>query len=87
MAEAGYPDIDTHLWSGLFVLAGTPAPIVDKLTKEIGRALADPSVQAGLKKMAVTPGGPTGAAFAKLIDADIVKFGDVVSAAKLTFPQ
>jgi len=87
MAEAGFPDIDTHLWSGFFVPAGTPAPIVDKLTKEIGRALADPSVQAGLKKMAVTPGGPTGAAFAKQIDADIVKFGDVVSAAKLTFPQ
>ena len=87
MAEAGYPDIDTHLWSGFFVPAGTPAPIVDKLTREIGRALADPAVQAGLKKMAVTPGGPTGAAFAKQIDADIVKFGDVVSAAKLTFPQ
>jgi tripartite-type tricarboxylate transporter receptor subunit TctC len=87
MAEAGFQDIDTHLWSGFFVPAGTPAPIVDKLTQEIGRALADPAVQAGLKKMAVTPGGPTGAAFAKQIDADIVKFGDVVSAAKLTFPQ
>ena len=87
MAEAGYPEVNTHLWSGFFVPTGTPQPVVDKLTKEIGRALADPSVQAGLKKMAVTPGGPTGAAFAKQIDADIVKFGDVVSAAKLTFPQ
>jgi tripartite-type tricarboxylate transporter receptor subunit TctC len=87
MAEAGYPEVDTHLWSGFFVPAGTPAPIVDKLTQEIGRALADPGVQAGLKKMAVTPGGPTGAAFKKVIDADIVTFGDVVKAAKLTFPQ
>ena len=67
--------------------AGTPAPIVDKLTKELGRALADPGVQDGLKKMAVTPGGPTGDAFEKLIDADIKTFGDVVTAAKLTFPQ
>jgi tripartite-type tricarboxylate transporter receptor subunit TctC len=87
MTEAGYPEVDTHLWSGFFVPAGTPAPIVAKLTTELGRALADPSVQASLKKMAVTPGGPTGDAFKARIDADIKSFGDVVTAAKLTFPQ
>ncbi len=85
MAEAGYPEINIHLWSGFFVPAGTPAPIVAKLTTELGRALADPRVQEGLKKMAVTPGGPTGDAFKQRIDADIKTFGDVVKAAKLTF--
>ena len=87
MAEAGYAAVNTQLWSGFFVPAGTPAPIVDKLIKELGKALADPGVQAGLKKLAVTPGGPTGDAFKKRIDADIKSFGDVVTAAKLTFPQ
>jgi tripartite-type tricarboxylate transporter receptor subunit TctC len=87
MAEVGYPDVDTHLWSGFFVPAGTPAPVVQELTKELGRALADPSVQDGLKKMAVKPGGPTGDAFRKLIDADIKTFADVVMAANLTFEQ
>ena len=48
---------------------------------------ADPGVQAGLKKMAVKPGGPTGDAFKTRIDADIKTFADVVQAAKLTFPQ
>ncbi len=85
MAEAGYPEINIHLWSGFFVPAGTPAPIVAKLTTELGRALADPRVQEGLRKMAVTPGGPTGDAFKQRIDADIKTFGDVVKAAKLTF--
>jgi len=87
MAEAGYPEVDTHLWSGFFVPAGTPAPIVAKLTTELGLALADPGVQAGLKKMAVKPGGPTGDAFKQRIDADIETYADVVKAAKLTFPQ
>jgi tripartite-type tricarboxylate transporter receptor subunit TctC len=87
MAEAGYPEVDTHLWSGFFVPAGTPAPIVAKLTTELGRALADSGVQAGLKKMAVKPGGPTGDAFKQRIDADIETYADVVKAAKLTFPQ
>ena len=85
MAEAGYPEINIHLWSGFFVPAGTPAPIVAKLTTELGRALADSHVQEGLRKMAVTPGGPTGEAFKQRIDADIKTFGDVVKAAKLTF--
>jgi tripartite-type tricarboxylate transporter receptor subunit TctC len=37
--------------------------------------------------MAVTPGGPTGDAFKQRIEADIKTFGEVVTAAKLTFPQ
>ena len=87
MSEAGYPEVNTQLWSGFFVPAGTPAPIVTKLTTELGRALADPGVQEGLKKMAVTPGGPTGAAFAKVIEADIKTFAEVAKAAKLEFKQ
>ncbi|HXX09630.1 MAG TPA: tripartite tricarboxylate transporter substrate binding protein [Pseudolabrys sp.] len=85
MAEAGYPDVDTQLWSGFFVPAGTPAPIVTKMTAELGKALSDPAVQEGLKKMAVKPGGPTGDAFKMRIDADIKNFAEVVKAANLTF--
>src|SRR5262249_24988846 len=44
MAEAGFPEVDTQLWSGFFVPAGTPAPIVAKLTAELSKALADPAV-------------------------------------------
>jgi tripartite-type tricarboxylate transporter receptor subunit TctC len=87
MAEAGFPDVDTHLWSGFFVPTGTPDPVVKKLTAELAKALADPAVQDGLKKMAVNPGGPTGDAFKKRIDSDIVSFSAVVKAAKLTFGQ
>jgi tripartite-type tricarboxylate transporter receptor subunit TctC len=75
------------LWSGFFVPAGTPEPAVKKLMTELGKAIADTGVQDGLKKMAVTPGGPSGDEFKKLIDADIKTFADVVAAAKLEFPQ
>lgn len=87
MAEQGFPDVNTHLWSGFFVPVGTPEPVVSKLRAELGKALADPAVQDGLKKMAVTPGGPTGDDFKKIIDADIKTIAEVVAAAKLTFPQ
>lgn len=85
MAEAGFPEVNTKLWSGFFVPAGTPQPIVDKLTRELGRALADAHVQEGLKKMAVAPGGPTGDAFKKIIETDIKTFAEVAKAANLKF--
>ena len=58
MAEMGYPEVNTQLYSGFFAPAGTPAPVVAKLMAELAKAIADPAVQASLKKMAVTPGGP-----------------------------
>lgn len=85
MAEAGFPDVNSQLWSGFFVPAGTPDAIVGKLTAELGKALADAGVRESLAKMAVKPGGPTGEAFKKYIDADIKTYSDVVQAAKLTF--
>jgi tripartite-type tricarboxylate transporter receptor subunit TctC len=87
MAEEGFPEVNTKLWSGFFVPVGTPAPVVAKLTAELGRALSDAGVQDGLKKMAVKPGGPTGEAFKQHIEADIKTYVDVVAAAKLTFQQ
>ncbi|HZD89232.1 MAG TPA: tripartite tricarboxylate transporter substrate binding protein [Pseudolabrys sp.] len=85
MAEAGYPQVDTQLWSGLFVPTGTPPAIVAKLRAELGKALADPAVQGGLRKMAVTPGGPTGEAFRQRMETDIKTFTEVVKTAHLTF--
>jgi tripartite-type tricarboxylate transporter receptor subunit TctC len=85
MAEVGLPDVNTHLWSGIFAPTGTPAPIVDKLIAELDRALADTGVQDKLKAMAVTPGGPSGKEFARYIENDIQSFSAVVKDAKLTF--
>jgi tripartite-type tricarboxylate transporter receptor subunit TctC len=85
MAEVGYPSVDSQLWSGFFVPAGTPDPIVKKLTAAFAKALADSGVQASLRKMAVTPGGPTGEAFKKRIDGEIQTYAEVAKAAHLTF--
>ena len=85
MAEAGYPSVDVHLWSGVFAPAGTPAPIVAKLQKACNQSIEDPGVSAKLKAMAVDPGGATPDQFEKLIQSDITKFGDVVKAANLKF--
>jgi tripartite-type tricarboxylate transporter receptor subunit TctC len=85
MAEAGYPDVNIGLWSGLFVSVNTPGAIVKKLDDAARRALADPGVREKLKGMAVDPGGGPGEEFRKRIERDITMFGDVVKAANLKF--
>jgi tripartite-type tricarboxylate transporter receptor subunit TctC len=87
MAEAGYPEVNIGLWSGVFVAAGAPPAIANKLETELRRALADPGVREKLKAMAVNPGGGPGEEFRKKIDADIRVFADVVKAANLKFEE
>jgi tripartite-type tricarboxylate transporter receptor subunit TctC len=85
MAEAGFPSVDVHLWSGVFAPTGTPAPVVAKLRTALKQSIEDPGVSGKLKAMAVDPGGATPEEFEKLIQSDIVKFGEVVKAANLKF--
>ena len=85
MKEVGFADVNTGLWSGLFVPAGTPAPIVKKLEETLRRVIADPDVNGKLKAMAVTPGGGPSEEFRAMIDADIKTVADVVKAANLEF--
>jgi tripartite-type tricarboxylate transporter receptor subunit TctC len=85
MAEVGLPEVNIGLWSGVFALPGTPPAVAKKLEAELRRALADEGVRDKLKAMAVNPGGGTGEEFAKLIDADIKAFTEVVKAANLKF--
>jgi tripartite-type tricarboxylate transporter receptor subunit TctC len=87
MAEAGYPGVDVHLWSGVFAPAATPPAIVAKLQKALSEAIRDPGVSAKLKNLAVDPGGGSPEVFRQLIDSDIVKFGEVVKAAHLHFEE
>jgi tripartite-type tricarboxylate transporter receptor subunit TctC len=85
MAEAGFPSVDVHLWSGMFAPAGTPPAIVAKLEKSLHDAIHDPGVSARLQNMAINPSNDTPEQFKQLIESDIVKFRNVVQAAHLKF--
>jgi tripartite-type tricarboxylate transporter receptor subunit TctC len=85
MAEQGYPEVNIHLWSGVFAPAATPPAIAKKLETTLQQAILAPEVREKLKAMAVTPGGTPSAEFRRMIDADIKVYEGVVQAAHLTF--
>ena len=86
MAEAGFPGVDTALWSGFFAPLNTPPAAVAKLEDALRKAIADPGVNQKLKAMAVSPGEKTtGAQFRAMIDKDIEGYVQVIKAANLKF--
>jgi tripartite-type tricarboxylate transporter receptor subunit TctC len=83
MAEAGMPDFDTSIWFGLMAPAETPREIVDKLARAAGEALKSKELLASLHPQGfdALSGGPED--FARTIQREIKRWGDVAQAAGL----
>jgi tripartite-type tricarboxylate transporter receptor subunit TctC len=77
-AEAGYPGIEGSGWNGIFVPAGTPAPIVAKLQQEIARVLLSKEVQDDALTLGTQAGGEKPEEFAAFVRAEIQKWGKVI---------
>ena len=88
--EAGAPGLHMSLWYGFWAPAGTPKPIVDRLTAAVQEALADPAVRERLTGLGMeiaprdqqTPEG-----LAARQKADIDKWTPVIRAAGIRQQQ
>jgi tripartite-type tricarboxylate transporter receptor subunit TctC len=78
IAESGLPGFDVSAWDAIFVPAGTPRPIVNRLNEAIHKALADPELRAQLQSRGaeVAPGTPE--ELARHIAGSMTLWGDAV---------
>jgi len=83
LAEAGIPGQETDLMIGMVAPAGTPAPIIALLQKEIAAILTLPDVKATLAKFSFQPVGSTPEEFASEIKDDIVTWRKVMKDANI----
>jgi tripartite-type tricarboxylate transporter receptor subunit TctC len=67
IAESGLPGFEASAWDGIFVPAGTPAPIVARLNAAIREALEDPQIAEALRARGAQPMPNTPEAFARHI--------------------
>ena len=56
IAESGWPGFESLNWFGAMVRAGTPRPIVERLSSDIGKALQSPEVRDVLGKQGMNVG-------------------------------
>jgi tripartite-type tricarboxylate transporter receptor subunit TctC len=78
IAEAGVPGYEAMSWFGLWTVAGTPHPILDKLHASLSKVLKDPAV---VKKIGDQGGSitiDTPAQFEAFIRGEAAKWGKVV---------
>ena len=79
IAEAGVPGYEATQWFGILAPAGTPGAIVDRLHREIVRALKDPEVRDRLVADGADPVGSSPDEFAAFIRSESVKWAKVVT--------
>src|SRR5512138_2745740 len=83
IAEAGVPGYEATNWWGIVAPAGTPAPIVDRLNKDIKSLLESPEVQKLFEKEGSEADYEPPAEFAPFIEREIAKWGKVVKEANI----
>ena len=83
MAEAGVAGFAVGAWYGVLAPAGTPRPIVSKLSEELGRIMRAPDVRDLLRTQGIEPVGSTPEEFARYLRIEIDKWSKIVKAADL----
>ncbi|TAJ37182.1 MAG: tripartite tricarboxylate transporter substrate binding protein [Reyranella sp.] len=80
MKESGYPDLISYSWFGISVPAKTPAPIVDRLAREMQAVLKEPAVLKRWEEIGAEGSTMTPAEVTRFIQSEIDKWTPVVKA-------
>jgi len=78
VSEAGLPGYQAGFWVGLLAPTGTPRSVVNKLRDEVQKVLNNPDLKQQFQNNGVTPVGNTPELFAKIIESDKRKWGEVI---------
>ena len=75
--ESGLKGYEASTWHGALAPRGTPPRVVEKLQKEMARALHMPDVQASLVKIGVNAVGSSPGEFSSLLKTEVVRWADI----------
>ena len=78
VAESGLPGYEAVGWFGLLAPAATPKPVVDKLSADANRVLADPDLRSRMHAPGADPSGNTPEEFARFIRDDQAKWAKLM---------
>ena len=85
MAESGLPGYSSVTWFGVYLPAGAPPALVDRVHKAFAKAIQAPDVVASLAKLGVEPAAAsTPAQFATMVQADSARWASVIRQHKIT---
>jgi tripartite-type tricarboxylate transporter receptor subunit TctC len=78
IAESGMPGFDASSWYALFAVAGTPKPIIERLSTETRKVLATPGMKEALLKQGAEPALDTVEEFTAIVRNDVAMWAQIV---------
>ena len=84
LSESGYKGFETSQWYGIIVPAGTPQPVIDRLYKEIAKALQSKEESKKMLDDGAVLIGDTPAQFSAFIKTEQNRWAKVIEKAKIT---
>ena len=82
-AEQGFPELTVEEWFGFYAPARTPAPILERLHRELNTILAQPDVRKTFEDQAATVGKGSAAEFGDFLRREMTRNAAVVKAANI----
>jgi tripartite-type tricarboxylate transporter receptor subunit TctC len=79
--EAGYPQLTASLWTGLLAPAGTPAPVIQKISSALTDSLKTPAVVQAYQKLDIETKIVSPAEMASFMAGETHKWADVIARA------
>jgi tripartite-type tricarboxylate transporter receptor subunit TctC len=78
IAESGFPGFELYEWYALFLPAGTPKPIVNRLHAEVMKVMASPAMVKRIAEIGAQGSTDTPEQFAKFFEKEDKVWGDLV---------
>ena len=83
VVESGIADFDVSYWMGTFAPAGTPQPVVARLSREIATIIREPDVTRRLQELGFDPVGSTPEEFTRRVHDELVLWKKLVAEQKI----
>jgi tripartite-type tricarboxylate transporter receptor subunit TctC len=83
LGEVGIKDAESDTFQGIFVLAGTPQPVIDRLAKELTAILSRPDIKEKFDKIGLPVVAEGPAQFRARVEREVPRYKEVIDKAGL----
>jgi len=81
LSEVGLPGFESLLWFGIFVPSKTPKPIIDRLSAEVQKAVASPTLSKRLADLGADPMASSPEVFGVFVRSEYERWGKLIQEA------
>jgi tripartite-type tricarboxylate transporter receptor subunit TctC len=81
VAESGYPGFEAISWQAVLAPAGTPAPVIDRLYRELVTIIGSADVREKMRAQYFVPAGTAPASLRQTMATETARWAKVIRAA------